>query len=578
MYQTLITAENSVEIMKLKQQDRENQEIRKRIYSEIEIEGKKGESLLSALLRSHIYVNAVCGGHGLCGKCRVRMLSGVTEATAADRRFFREEELVDGMRLACESYPEGRCRVRILSGDEDDFAVVTAGRDEASRQSGSDETRTEPAHDLKGDMQNVQVLRDLRYDIAVDIGTTTLAMSLISCDNAQVIHTVTGVNHQRAYGADVISRIQAANEGHLSELSRCIRQDLYENMLRLLHGSGTTSTQIRRIAVAGNTTMGHILMGYSCETLGVYPFEPVDISLTRVSFADFFGTEIILLPGISVYVGADIAAGLLACGFDRTDQVNVLIDLGTNGEMAVGNREKILVTSTAAGPAFEGGNISCGMGSVPGAVSRVEIRDAETAGSSDGGDDSVRIGTGAEARDIVCRTIGGEAPIGLCGTGVIETVYELLKQEWMDETGLLDEAYFDDGFVLARSSSGENIIFTQKDIREVQLAKSAVRAGLETLLLRYGVTYSEIGTLYLAGGFGDRIDLRKAAGIGLLPEELLEKTVAVGDSALRGTAEFLRDTQSEERLEQLIQVSEEVSLASDADFNRFYMEYMLFPE
>ncbi|MCD8365493.1 MAG: ASKHA domain-containing protein, partial [Clostridiales bacterium] len=462
--------------------------------------------------------------------------------------------------------------------DEDDFAVVTAGRDEASRQSGSDETRTEPAHDLKGDMQNIQLLRDRRYDIAVDIGTTTLAMSLISCDNAQVIHTVTGVNHQRAYGADVISRIQAANEGHLSELSRCIRQDLYENMLRLLHGSGTASTQIRRIAVAWNTTMGHILMGYSCETLGVYPFEPVDISLTRVSFADFFGTEIILLPGISAYVGADIAAGLLACGFDRTDQVNVLIDLGTNGEMAVGNREKIMVTSTAAGPAFEGGNISCGMGSVPGAVSRVEIRDTEAAGSSDGDDDSVRIGIGAEAWDIVCRTIGGKAPIGLCGTGVIETVYELLKHEWMDETGLLDEAYFDNGFVLARSSSGENIIFTQKDIREVQLAKSAVRAGLETLLLRYGVTYSEIGTLFLAGGFGDRIDLRKAAGIGLLPEELLEKTVAVGDSALRGAAEFLRDTQSEERLDQLIRVSEEVPLASDADFSRFYMEYMLFPE
>jgi len=599
VYQTLITAENSVEIMKLKQQDRENQEIRKRIYSEIELEGKKGESLLSSLLRSHIYVNAVCGGNGLCGKCGVRMLFGVTEATAADRKFFREEELADGMRLACESYPEGRCRIRILSGDEDDFTVVTDG---VKPICGNGE--------LSADVDQPDLTANFRYDIAIDIGTTTLAVSLVSCENAQIIHTVTGVNHQRAYGADVISRIQAANEGHLSELSCCIRQDLYENMLRLLHESDTVFAQIRKIAVAGNTTMGHILMGYSCETLGVYPFKPVDISLTQVSFADLFetetaagngaadnghsghpshgtsesfihgreSTEVILLPGISAYVGADIAAGLLACGFDRTDQVNVLIDLGTNGEMAVGNREKILVTSTAAGPAFEGGNISCGMGSVPGAVSRVEIRDAETAGSPDGGDDSVRISTGAEARDIVCRTIGGKAPIGLCGTGVIETVYELLKQEWMDVTGLLDEAYFDNGFILAESPTGENIVFTQKDIREVQLAKSAVRAGLETLLLRYGVTYSEIGTLYLAGGFGDRIDLRKAAGIGLLPEELLEKTVAVGDSALRGVVDFLRDTQSEERLEQLIRVSGEIQLASDTNFNRFYMEYMLFPE
>ncbi|MCC8029436.1 MAG: ATP-binding protein [Lachnospiraceae bacterium] len=342
-------------------------------------------------------------------------------------------------------------------------------------------------------------------------------------------------------------------------------------------------------------------------------------------------------------MGADITAGLLACGFDRTDRVNVLIDLGTNGEMAVGNREKIMVTSTAAGPAFEGGNISCGMGSMPGAISRVEIRGGQTgisvgktgtsggqAGISvgktgtsggktdasgektvcgfDGEDVSARTDAGIESRDIVCyttgerlsgdssgkekqsscaevrtgqgdifcRTIGGRAPVGLCGTGVIETVYELLKNEWIDETGLLDEAYFDDGFVLAASAAGGDIRFTQKDVREVQLAKSAVRAGLETLLLRYGVTYREIGTLYLAGGFGARIDLKKAAGIGLLPEELLGKAAAVGNSALRGAAEFLRDEHAAARMEQIIQVSEEVQLAADKDFNRFYMEYMMF--
>ncbi|MCC8029435.1 MAG: 2Fe-2S iron-sulfur cluster binding domain-containing protein [Lachnospiraceae bacterium] len=240
---------------------------KKNAHSEIEIEGRKGESLLSALLRSHICVNAVCGGKGHCGKCRVQVLSEVKEATAADRRFFREDELADGMRLACGYYPEGRCKIRIFSVDEEDFEIVT---------------------DVTRNPSPAQNLRDSRYDIAVDIGTTTLAMSLVLCDDAQMIHTVTGVNHQRVCGADVISRIQAANEGHLQELSRCIRKDLFDLILRLLRETGTPISRIRRIAAAGNTTMGHILMGYSCETLGVYPFEPVSLSLTQIHCAELF--------------------------------------------------------------------------------------------------------------------------------------------------------------------------------------------------------------------------------------------------------------------------------------------------
>lgn len=141
---------------------------------------------------------------------------------------------------------------------------------------------------------------------------------------------------------------------------------------------------------------------------------------------------------------------MLSCGFDRSETVNVLIDLGTNGEMAIGNRDKILVTSTAAGPAFEGGNISCGMGSVPGAICQVEMN-----------------GT-----DVTCQTIGEKPPLGLCGTGVIETAYELLKEEWIDESGMLDEDYFDEGFVLGKTPAGEKISFTQKDVRDIQLAKA----------------------------------------------------------------------------------------------------------
>ncbi len=552
-----------------------------------------GTSLLSVLAEQGVYMTAACGGNGCCGKCKVRLVSGVTKATEADRKFFNEEQLAQGMRLACEAYPTEDCRVVIESGDEADFEIVAEYR---GKLTGTGDDDREPVQD---DMPMQRAGEDrksgeacaeadnrgdgARYDIAIDVGTTTIAAALVSCVDNTVCKTVAEVNHQRAYGADVISRIQAANEGKLGKLSDCIRKDLYGIMQKLLEESGKDFSRIRRISVAGNTTMQHLLMGYPCETLGMYPFEPVNISLTHAAFSELFadaakdfqtdmdsGTgseevlghsetgkgdiDVVLLPGISTYVGADIAAGLLACGFDRAEEINVLIDLGTNGEMAIGNRDKILVTSTAAGPAFEGGNISCGMGSVRGAICEVEIN-----------------GT-----DVRCTTIGGKAPMGLCGTGVIETVSELLKEEWIDETGMLDEDFFDNGFVLARTPKGEDIVFTQKDVREIQLAKSAVRAGLETLLLRYGVTYDEIGTLYLAGGFGFRMNLAKAAAIGLLPEVLLDKTVAVGNSSLEGAVEFLADDLSAARMKRLIQIAEEVPLASDKDFNRLYTDYMFF--
>lgn len=314
--------------------------------------------------------------------------------------------------------------------------------------------------------------------------------------------------------------------------------------------------------------MGHLLMGYSCETLGVYPFTPVDIGTITSSFEEMFEEQIvsdgedgirllakvILLPGISAFVGADISSGMLVCDFDKLEKPCLLIDLGTNGEMALGNKERILVTSTAAGPAFEGGNISCGMGSVPGAICNVSI----------------------DGKNIQLKTIGDKAPIGLCGTGVIETVCELVKEELVDETGMLEEDYFEEGYELAKTPDGEPIVFTQKDVREIQLAKSAVRAGIETLMKRYGVSYGDIDKVFLAGGFGYKIDLEKTIGIGMLPEEFREKTTAIGNSSLGGTIIYLTEEGANERLDKIVALSSEVELSSDKDFNNFYTEYMFF--
>lgn len=516
-----------------------------RADKELTFEGKPEETLLSQLREQGVYISAACGGKGRCGKCKVQMVTGATEPAEADRELFSEAELAEGWRLSCLAYPAADCRVVIASADESEFAVVSehqAGQAEKTEDSG--------------------------FYIGIDIGTTTIAMELVGKDSGKALEAVTAINHQRAYGADVISRIQASNEGAGEALKDSIRKDLYAGLKQLMAKSSIAPGLVERIAIAGNTTMGHLLMGFSCESLGMYPFTPVDIGTITTTFRELFEKQIeaegenalvleasvVLLPGISTYVGADIAAGLLSCGFDKMEKPCMLIDLGTNGEMAIGNKEKILVTSTAAGPAFEGGNISCGMGSVPGAICSVSI---------DQGQAKV-------------ATIGEEPPVGLCGTGVIETAYELVKEELVDETGMLEEDYFDDGFVLAQTPKQEPIVFTQKDVREIQLAKSAVRAGAETLLKRFGVTYEEIDRVFLAGGFGYRIDLEKTVGIGMLPEELLEKTTAVGNSSLGGSVKYLTSPGAKEQLASLVEASTEVELSSDKDFNQFYTDYMFF--
>lgn len=509
-------------------------------------QGREGDSLLTQLREQGIYISAACGGKGRCGKCRVQMMEQAAEPGEEDVKCLLPEELEAGWRLACTAYPKEDCTLVIESADESQFDVVAGSRQEEAKS----------AQEEGG------------YDIAIDIGTTTIAIELVGQSDGRPLYTVTSINHQRAYGADVISRIQASNEGEKEALQQSICRDLYEGIRRLLEESGAKPERVGRIAIAGNTTMGHLLMGYSCETLGVYPFTPVNIDTITTSFEEMFGLQIkeqgenalkldaaiTLLPGITTYVGADISAGMLSCGFDRIDQPCMLIDLGTNGEMALGGKDKILVTSTAAGPAFEGGNISWGMGSVPGAVCNVLIQEGNAK----------------------VETIGGQPPIGICGTGVIETAYELVKEELVDETGMLEEDYFEEGFPLAETEAGETIVFTQKDVREIQLAKSAVRAGIETLLRRFGIRYEEVGRVFLAGGFGYRVDLEKAVGIGMLPKELEGKTTAVGNSSLSGARLYLAQKDAAKRLHQIIASSSEVELSSDKDFNQFYTEYMFF--
>lgn len=507
---------------------------------EIRIKPDSKKNLFQILKEKNIYMPAPCAGRGICGKCRVKILKGYVAVTDSDRKVFSEKELQEGFRLSCKCVPTEELLVEISGSNEESIDALGT-----SEVYGGDFEASQGADIILG----------------IDIGTTTIAMALADAVTGQILDEYLTINKQRMYGADVISRIQASVDGKGDELKCCIRKDLWKGIDELC---GKSKVIPKEIIIGANTTMIHLLMGYPCNTLGVAPFTPYNIDEINGSAEDILGISepavealyqvpVRILPGISTFVGADIVADMLVCNMAESKKVSMLIDFGTNGEMAVGNRERILVTSAAAGPAFEGGNITHGTGSVPGAVCGVWI-------------------CGNEIR---LKTIRDEAPTGICGTGTIEIIYELLKSELLDETGYME----DEELVLAVKPDGSNLSFFQKDVRELQLAKSAIRAGVETLLLRYGIKAEDVDTVYLAGGFGYHINVAKAVGIGLLPESFADKIKIIGNGSLLGA--LLCGKQEAKNtcvamIDRIREVSSEVGLAMDADFNELYMKYMFF--
>ncbi len=494
------------------------------------IRARKSESLLETFQKKDIFLTAVCAGRGTCGKCRVQFLEGATEPDEADRKVFTEKELEQGWRLACRAYPKQDCTV-LLDNAETDFFVLADTKDGNERRI-SDGTS---------------------YGIAVDIGTTTIAMQLVDLSDGRTADVYTAINRQRAYGADVISRIEASNSGKKEELRSSIRQDLLKGIGKLTEDN---RLKISKMVIGANTTMVHLLMGYSCETLGVYPFEPVNIDMIHIPYRELLEDErqdcpVTIYPGISTYVGGDIVSGLYTLEFAKREKPAVLIDLGTNGEMAVGCRDGILTASTAAGPAFEGGNITCGTGSIPGAICGAVYRNGK----------------------METETINHAKPSGICGTGIIDVIYELKKAEIIDETGRMEEPYFKDGVLLSEEG---NLRFYQKDVREIQLAKAAVRAGLETLAARYGISCEDVDRFYIAGGFGYKMNIHKAVDIGLLPAQCEGRTEAVGNSCLQGSVKYLLDPDAEKETEELRKMARELPLSNDKMFQELYMEYMYF--
>lgn len=481
-----------------------------------------------------------CGGKGMCGKCRVRVVRGRLPVTPEDKRIFSEAQLAQGWRLACKAVTREAVEIVVPVQEQQGFSALAA------------EAADEGALSLAADHD---------YGLAVDIGTTTLAAALVDCTDGKILATATAVNSQRSFGADVVSRIGAACHGKGKALQKAVRRDLTRLMKQLLKDHPGTAARCRQMAIAANTTMLHLLMGWPCDGLGDWPFHPVSLGGKTYRAQEVLGPQspladatVTLLPGMSTYVGADITAGIWQCGLASSDDVSLFVDLGTNGEMVLGNKDQRFIASAPAGPALEGGKLTWGTGSVPGAICGVRI----------------------ERGRAKVRTIDHTVPVGICGTGILEAMAGLVREGLVDETGKLVEPYFHKGFHLASTLDYQRITLSQQDIREIQMAKSTIRAGIESLIERSGISRQRVHQVFLAGGFGYYLDPQKAAVIGLLPADLAERTTAVGNTSLKGAIGLLTGAVTLEELQAIAAGAEEIVLGNDEAFQRLYIDYLNF--
>ncbi|MBE6653087.1 MAG: DUF4445 domain-containing protein [Ruminococcaceae bacterium] len=485
---------------------------------------------LGDLMQGHGHGNMPCGGHGKCGKCRVTVKGEVTPPTEDERKALTAEELTEGIRLACRTRVLGNCTV--TTAEQSGGQIVTDGEFPSSMKHGA--------------------LNPFRsgYGAAIDIGTTTLAARLYDREG-RIVAGASRLNPQSVWGADVISRMEAAMAGNASKMAAQTRRTLDDMLAELAKTAGVQSRDIGAVTITGNTVMLHLLTETDVEPLTHAPFEakrlfgetlPAShLDLTRLDP----DAPVYLPPCIAAFVGADTVTAILASDIRESPETALLCDIGTNGEMVLWHENTLYACSTAAGPAFEGAGISMGMGGRTGAVDRVWVTDGR----------------------IDAHVIGEAAPTGICGSGLVDAVAALLDTEELDETGFLE----DDPAVIA-----DPVEITQEDIRAVQLAKSAIHAGMRTLIETAGLSCDEVTTLYIAGGFGSYLDVKNAGKIGLLPEELTDRVTVLGNAALTGAAMLLLCPDLRPACESMARETRIVELATNPVFVSEYMERMMF--
>ena len=484
-----------------------------------------------------------CGGHGRCHGCRIKVLEGTLPESAEDRRELSAAELAAGWRLACRGRAVTNLRIELaqwhaaILADNSRFAFTP---------------------------------RD-GWGVAVDVGTTTLAAQLLDLRTGDVLAVCTALNAQAEHGADIMSRAEyaVASQGQ-SILGKQIREQVGGMIRELLaagrlgqasrrsHDAGLGGAEggegpIRSVVLVGNTVMHHLFCGLRLEPLSHAPFEPSSPGVQECSANDLGwaipgNPPVRFLPCLGGFVGSDILAGVLATRLHESDALEVLIDLGTNGEIALGNRQRILCASTAAGPAFEGARISMGMRAATGAISEVRAQDGR----------------------LHCHVLGHVTPRGICGSGLVDAVAAGLQLGKILPSGRLAEG---DSLLLAAPVS-----LSAWDLRELQLAKGAIAAGVRVLLQEWGATKGDVRRVYLAGAFGNYINQGSARRIGLLdfPPEVMQPA---GNTALWGAKVALfASPDQQDVIPEILAKTQHVSLNETLHFHDIYVEEMTFPD
>lgn len=593
-------------------------------------EATPGETILQAAVKAGVNIDGNCAGVGTCGKCKVKVLEGDLDQVKDHHHKLSENEIAAGYRLACchqvsegmvIEMPESETtasRKKKLINLPEGFApipmvektCVEAERATLDHQS-SDEERILDAFGWEGAEFTFDALKKIptvfkenqlvtlthtdgivfdieagdttaaNYGIAVDIGTTTAVVMLWNIATGGMMGVSAVTNPQGAYGADVISRITFSleKEGNLDILHQAIIDCINQAIAQFVKEDGINPANIYQFVIVGNTTMSHVFLGVDPGQLAVSPFAPVFTkgvytTAAKMGLDGFADAEVYVAANIAGHVGSDITAGMITTDLMAKDKGHLFIDIGTNGEIVLTGNGRAAACSTAAGPAFEGSSIRQGMRAARGAIERVDIFE-----------DHVEIGV-----------IGDATPIGICGSGIIDAVGELIRRGIVDKSGrllsrerlakkglhenLLNHIVEEDGannFVLYFSEDGKSdVSITQKDVREVQLAKAAISAGIVTLMNEIGITNETLEKISIAGAFGNYIRTSSAINIGLLPKIEEAKIFSLGNSAGIGASMILLSTACKEEAEAIARDVDHIELAARADFQDQYMMAMRF--
>jgi uncharacterized 2Fe-2S/4Fe-4S cluster protein (DUF4445 family) len=599
-----------------------------------------GESVLDACRRAGVLLQASCGGEGTCGKCVVRVLSGDVPADPVNVRGLTDSEVRDGYRLACRLVPESDLTLEVpassRAGDEQILTATVSRAQRNGRRPNVRAVRVELAPPSMGDQASdlarlagglgadgntlragLPQLRELAaalrsgqfsvtatlcgqhllraeavaqspvYGMAYDIGTTTVVGYLIDLATGRDLALGSRSNPQRVFGDDVLSRSDyaAKGESQLNELQRLIIGCLQEIAGECAERAGISLDRCYEVTLAGNTIMLHLALGVDPRNIARVPFTPVwtgarEFAAAELGFHLHPAARTYLLPCVAGYVGADITAGIIAADMEQREKPTLFVDIGTNGEMVLGDRTRRISCASPAGPAFEGARISCGSRAVGGAIDRVRFDPA--------------------CGDLAIHTLGDKPAAGICGTGLIDAVAVLLQQGLLEPNGLLldpDDAVAKGPLALAaRVREGEkgsefllvpreqtqdgrrDLVLTQRDLRELQLAKGAIRAGVEMALRFWGIHGGQLDKVLIAGGFGNYICPESALAVGLFPEDVrLDQLEFVGNTAAAGAKLCLSDVAERDRVERLAAQTEYIELSGRSDFQEVFMEAMLFP-